>query len=292
MTINETIKRLKELKPDTKLRFFDEFGHMLSSDFIAGSWRGSYDLPAIELDFVSNWEGCTTAEKAITELSEADGRHVTGYKGGEFHLKASDELFLVADSSSCGDSTIIVEILSDGYIKTNKDINGNVVLTGDKFIELKQKADKYDKFDKFAVAIDELIKGDIDSIEDDLLKMEMDYVNKSDKKKCFKFFHKMTNQGFVTDLDSFKSIKKEIEKEDYYFEFDYNLLETFFDKRYDIKYYGFYSLELISSGNYTDYSLFTDFLCDKEIKPNKVKWAIWERNKQLTKQEVNNILNS
>jgi len=64
MTIREIIKRLEELDKDVTLKIWDNFGFEFSSDFDVFSWRGSYDLPAIELSTGLK----TTAEEALENL--------------------------------------------------------------------------------------------------------------------------------------------------------------------------------------------------------------------------------
>lgn len=117
MNIEELINRLEELPENTILTIYDNFGHKFSSDFDVFSWRGSYNLPAIEV--MANTE--YTVESALSNLKEADGKMVDGYKGGEFYIDKHDEVYLVADYSTCGDSVIITEIDNYGRCSTKSE---------------------------------------------------------------------------------------------------------------------------------------------------------------------------
>ena len=118
MTIREIIKRLEELDKDVTLKIWDNFGFEFSSDFDVFSWRGSYDLPAIELSTGLK----TTAEEALENLIKAKGRVVHGYKGGEFTISENDEVYLVASYNTSGKSTIITEIDDYGRCQTKDDM--------------------------------------------------------------------------------------------------------------------------------------------------------------------------
>jgi hypothetical protein len=116
MTVNEIINRLEELNPKAKLRCFDQFGNMYTSNFEVDSWRGAYNMPAIVLQPVVNIAECINPKEPISNLKECQGMEVTGWKGGEFTLNADDTLFLVGDWGTSGDSVGITEIYDDGYI--------------------------------------------------------------------------------------------------------------------------------------------------------------------------------
>jgi hypothetical protein len=92
---------------------------LVSSDFVTYSWRGSYNLPAIEYSSAQEW--CTVAE-AITALKETEGTEVGGYKGGTFILSDKSPVF-IANYGESNNSTAIVDyyLIGDSIIfKTRK----------------------------------------------------------------------------------------------------------------------------------------------------------------------------
>lgn len=121
MTTNEIINRLRELEPSTTLIISDDFGNLLTSDFNIFSWRGSYNLPAIEVVLIDSSSEGTTAETAITNLVDCEGDTLFGWKGGEFQLDFDDEVYLVAHSGTSGNCTSITSISDSGWIEVNPD---------------------------------------------------------------------------------------------------------------------------------------------------------------------------
>ena len=88
---------------------------VLSSWFDNDSWRGSYNLPAIDFHKPENHLDFVNVAEAIRRLNEIDGKEVTGWKGGEFILDSSDTLF-VANVGESNYSTAIVDIqIRDDY---------------------------------------------------------------------------------------------------------------------------------------------------------------------------------
>ena len=108
-TIIYTLKEIQENKPNVKLYFLDEFGQMFTSNFEVDSWRGSYDKPAIVVYPISDKDEGIPISRAISNLSLANGYQVTGWKGGEFILSDQDELYLVAEWGTAGNSVVIAE---------------------------------------------------------------------------------------------------------------------------------------------------------------------------------------
>jgi len=115
MSANELIDRLSNLSSNTPIRMFDCFGQMFTTDFCAGSWRGSYELPAVLVEPVDELSQCYTVKECINNLKDIDGMKVEGYKGGEYSLNGNSTVYLVADDSTSGDAVTIVTILKDGY---------------------------------------------------------------------------------------------------------------------------------------------------------------------------------
>lgn len=85
-----------------------------NSSFIAESWRGSYNLPAI--DYVEDNEYQITIEKAIKNLNTLEGKEVEGWKGGEYILSLSDLVFV----ANQGDSNYSTAIVGYNVDKENK----------------------------------------------------------------------------------------------------------------------------------------------------------------------------
>jgi hypothetical protein len=75
---------------------------------LAHSYRGSYDNLAVE--------PCedTTVKSMLTCLSEAIGSTFTGYKGGDFKMNGSEELFL-AYEGCCGSRIEGYKCTTDGF---------------------------------------------------------------------------------------------------------------------------------------------------------------------------------
>ena len=82
-------------------------GKEFASEFDVFSWRGSYDMPAVE--FMENDYPMNIEERNILmKLENIHGTKVRGYKGGEFILDEDSILFFVLDESDSGDATAIV----------------------------------------------------------------------------------------------------------------------------------------------------------------------------------------
>lgn len=114
MNTKELIARLEELDENVNLRCFDQFGNMYTSTFDVDSWRGAYDMPAIVVYPIKNWEDCTKPAEAIKNLKECDGLEVCGYKGGDYILSDESTVYLVGDYSTAGDGVSIKSIFNDG----------------------------------------------------------------------------------------------------------------------------------------------------------------------------------
>lgn len=113
MSAEEIINKLEEFKDLKKLVVIEMNNKIFTSDFNADSWRGSYNLPAIE--YYSGKSGCSV-DSAIENLQKIDGMEVEGYKGGDYVLSKEDPLFIAnyGDSNNC---TAIVDIIeSDEFI--------------------------------------------------------------------------------------------------------------------------------------------------------------------------------
>ena len=84
----------------------------VESDFNCGSWRGSYDLPAISYKPVNHTSTSYTITEIINNINNSQGKEVTGYKGGEFTLSMNDIIY-VANYGSSNNSTAIVDIIEE-----------------------------------------------------------------------------------------------------------------------------------------------------------------------------------
>ena len=84
----------------------------VESNFDCGSWRGSYDLPAISYEPVDHTSTSYTITEIINNINSSQGKEVTGYKGGEFTLSMNDIIY-VANYGSSNDSTAIVDIIEE-----------------------------------------------------------------------------------------------------------------------------------------------------------------------------------
>lgn len=85
-----------------------------NSSFIAESWRGSYNLPAIDYEEDNSYE--ITIETAIENLKTLEGKEVEGWKGGEYILSLSDPVFI----ANAGDSNNCTAIVGYNVDKENK----------------------------------------------------------------------------------------------------------------------------------------------------------------------------
>ena len=122
MTVKDIIERLEELDKDIPLWFYSDLGFMYTSDFECDSWRGSYELPAIEATLIDNIMEATTVEIALENLKECDGTVVHGYKGGEFILSEDSPLFIVPCFSNSGNCVGITSIDDDGQVHIKPDM--------------------------------------------------------------------------------------------------------------------------------------------------------------------------
>ena len=122
MTVKEIINRLEELDETLGLYFYSNIGFMYTSDFICNSWRGSYDLPAIEVQQIESTYEATTVETAISNLRDCEGANVTGYKGGDYVLSEDNTLFLVPSFNSSGNCVGITNIDDSGMISIKSDM--------------------------------------------------------------------------------------------------------------------------------------------------------------------------
>lgn len=107
MSSKEIRIKLIEFEKSNKNIIIEMNGELITTFFEADSWRGSYNLPAI--DYCSSKDGCTVSV-ALENLKKIDGMHVRGYKGGDFTLREIDPLFiaLYGDTNYC---TAIVDII-------------------------------------------------------------------------------------------------------------------------------------------------------------------------------------
>ena len=105
-SVKKIIDVIKENDSCTHLSLIlngDEF----TSGFDVFSWRGSYDMPAVE--FMENDYHMNIEEgNILMKLENIHGTKVRGYKGGEFILDEDSILFFVLDESNSGDATAIV----------------------------------------------------------------------------------------------------------------------------------------------------------------------------------------
>ena len=113
MSANDIIEKLKEFESTNKLVVIEMNNEIYTSDFDADSWRGSYSLPAIGYSYDNSG---VSIETAIDNLNEANGREVTGYKGGEYQLNADDPIF-VANYGESNNCTAIIDVVEiENYI--------------------------------------------------------------------------------------------------------------------------------------------------------------------------------
>ena len=113
MSSEEIILKLKEFKDSNKLIIIEMNNEIFTSDFNADSWRGSYNLPAIEYSLGN--KGCKI-DDAIVNLNEIDGMYVTGYKGGDYILSKEDPLFIASYGHSNNCTAIVDIVESDEFI--------------------------------------------------------------------------------------------------------------------------------------------------------------------------------
>lgn len=111
MTVNNIIERLAECDQNKPvivyLKFEDDTTKFAISDFNGYSWRGSYDLPAVEYTYSDSPSG--TVNEVIHNLRKIDGKAVTGYKGGAFLLNNDDVLYF-ANHGMSGDSIAAIDV--------------------------------------------------------------------------------------------------------------------------------------------------------------------------------------
>jgi len=112
MTVLELINRIEELSEGTTIYFFDPFGRMVTTDFECRSWRGSYELPAANVEHIERSEDGYPREEVLANLKEVHGTGVLGYKGGEFILDEESTVFLVASGNTSGNA-VTVESITD-----------------------------------------------------------------------------------------------------------------------------------------------------------------------------------
>ena len=122
MTVKEIIKRLEELDKGKVLWFYSDLGFIYTSDFECFSWRGSYELPAVEATLINNTGEGTPVEVALENLRECNGMGVIGYKGGDFVLSEDDTLFIVPSISDSGNCVGITSIEDNGRIHIKADM--------------------------------------------------------------------------------------------------------------------------------------------------------------------------
>lgn len=105
-SVKEIIDVIKENNSCTHL-VLTLNGKEFTSEFDVFSWRGSYDMPAVE--FMENDYPMNIEERNILmKLENIHETKVSGYKGGEFILDEDSILFFVLDESDSGDATAIV----------------------------------------------------------------------------------------------------------------------------------------------------------------------------------------
>lgn len=100
-SVKDLITELRKCQADKPINLV--FHREMSSDFEVGSWRGSYDMPAIIMDHTME---PITVGAAIEKLSKTSGKKVVGYKGGDYILRETDTLFVVTDESDAADRAI------------------------------------------------------------------------------------------------------------------------------------------------------------------------------------------
>ena len=107
MTANELISRFEEFKDSNKPVIIEIDGDLYTSIFVADSWRGSYNLPAI--DYELDKEGYPL-DAVIENLKNLDGTEVTGYNGRNFTLSGDDPIF-IAKYGELNNRTAIVDVV-------------------------------------------------------------------------------------------------------------------------------------------------------------------------------------
>lgn len=89
-------------------------GNEYYSEFYVFSWRGSYNLPAVEFnksDFPIN----IGEIDVLNKLESIHGTQVSGYRGGEYILDKDSPLFFTICESDSGDCVAITshEVIND-----------------------------------------------------------------------------------------------------------------------------------------------------------------------------------
>lgn len=102
MTLGGLIKRLKELNPETLIKFNNP-----------DSYRGYYD----DLAFAPNETG-TKAELLLVECQNSMGKVFHGYKGGDYMMGENTPVW-IANYGDCGDK--LISISDDGQSETKQD---------------------------------------------------------------------------------------------------------------------------------------------------------------------------
>jgi len=104
ITLGELISKLSECKEDTEVQF--DFGYFTPNSF--GSWRGSYDQLAL-----SYCDFSITVEQLLQKAEKAVGATYTGWKGGDFHMNASNIIWVSQDGNS--NMTVITGLTDLGH---------------------------------------------------------------------------------------------------------------------------------------------------------------------------------
>lgn len=107
MTANKLISKFEEFKDSNKQVIIEMDGDLYTSIFAANSWRGSYNLPAI--DYKLDKEGYPL-DAVIENLKNLDGTEVIRYKGGDFTLSGDDPIF-IANYEELNNCTAIVDVV-------------------------------------------------------------------------------------------------------------------------------------------------------------------------------------
>ena len=122
MTANELISKFEEFKDSNKKVIIEMNGNLHTSVFIANSWKGSYNLPAIYYKLLDK-EGYPL-DAVIENLKNLDGTEVTGYKGGDFTLSGDDPIFIAnyGESNNCIAIVDVVETIDYIVCITKQDM--------------------------------------------------------------------------------------------------------------------------------------------------------------------------
>ena len=90
---------------NNKCQITDHTTKLVGSNFCCGSWRGSYELPAVEYTEGTSY----TVDEIIQNILSSDGEEVTGWKGGEFTLSMNDVIY-IANEGCSNNATAVVKI--------------------------------------------------------------------------------------------------------------------------------------------------------------------------------------